>query len=89
MREIINFPIQDIKTDADAILKNQGISPCTEPPEKINALLNIATDLFYELSAPVGILSEVSISEFEVIYCEKDKTKKLHPLMRFLDKQLI
>ncbi|PIP12123.1 MAG: hypothetical protein COT45_03725 [bacterium (Candidatus Stahlbacteria) CG08_land_8_20_14_0_20_40_26] len=80
MREIINFPIQDIKTDADAILKNQGISPCTEPPEKINALLNIATDLFYELSAPVGILSEVSISEFEVIYCGEGQNEKTTPV---------
>lgn len=80
MREIIHFSIKDIKTDADAVLKNQGISPRTEPLEKINALLNIAIDLFYELSAPVGIISEISIPEFEVIYCGEGQNEKTTPV---------
>jgi len=80
MREIIHFSIKDIKPDVGAVLKKQGLSTRTEPPERINALFNTAINLFYELAVPVGIISEVSISEFELIYRGEGQNEKTTPI---------
>jgi len=80
MREIINFSVQDIKPNRDAILKNRGTPPSTESLEKVDTLLKVAMDLFYTLAVPVGIISGVSISEFEVIYCGEGQNEKTTPV---------
>lgn len=80
MREIIQFPIRDIKPDVDIILKSQGIFAPPEPPEKINALLDMSMDLFEKLSIPMGIISEISIPEFEVVYGGEGQNEKKTPV---------
>ncbi len=80
MREIIHCSIKDIKPDVDIILKSQGVFTPPEPPEKINALLDMSMDLFGKLSIPMDIISEISISEFEVVYSGEGQNEKNTPV---------
>lgn len=80
MREIIHFSTQDLKPDRNAILKNRGTSPSTESLEKVDMLLKVVMDLFYELAIPVGILSEISISEFEIVYRGEGQNERNTPV---------
>lgn len=80
MREIFEIKVNDIKLDRDAVLKTQGISTDRELSQKVGALFNRAIRLFFEFSHPKGIISEISIPEFEVVYLGEGLNEKRTPL---------
>ncbi len=80
MREIIDIPIKDIKPDRNAVLENQCIPPNKELSKKIETLLKKAMDLFLEFAHPKGLISEISLSEFEVVYSGENLNKKESPV---------
>jgi len=80
MRKIIEIPANDIKPCRDDVLKIQGFPPGNEPPEKVEALSKKATDLFVEFSQPKGIISDISIPEFAVVYHGEGLNEKRTPL---------
>jgi len=80
MREILKIPVDDIKPDRDDVLKAQGIPSGTKLPEKAEIFLYRAMDLFLELSQPVGVISEISIPEFETVYHGDGLNEKNTPL---------
>jgi hypothetical protein len=86
MREIIEISVNDVKPDRDDVLKTQGIPPGNEPSEKVEALFAKATDLFLEFSQPVGIISDISIPEFEVVYHGEGLNEKRTPLDKIYKK---
>lgn len=80
MREIIQISINDVKPHRDDILKTQGILFGNKPPEKVETLLKKTMALFHEFSHPVGIISDISIPEFEAVYNGEGSNEKSTPL---------
>jgi len=80
MREIIQISIEDVKPARDDVLKAQGVPFDNEPSEKVQTLLKRTMDLFIEFSQPVGMFSEISIPEFEIIYRGEGLNEKNTPL---------
>ncbi len=80
MREIIQISIDDVKPARDDVLKAQGIPFGNDPSEKVETLLKRTMDLFVEFSQPVGLISKVSIPEFEIIYRGEGLNEKNTPL---------
>lgn len=64
MREIIYISVEQIKPNLSGLFKTQGIPPGTKLPERIKTLFDSALEIFLKLAAPIGIMSEISISEF-------------------------
>jgi len=86
MRKIIDISIERIKPDPTAVFKNQGIPPTTLPPKQVKALYDSAEDLFLNLAAPVGVMEEISINEFEKIYQGNGMNEKETPLKHIFPK---
>jgi len=86
MREIIQISINDVKPDRDDVLKMQGIPSGKASSENIKALVNSTMELFLHSSEPVGILSEISIPEFEIIYQGEGLNEKMTPLDKIFRK---
>lgn len=82
MREIIEISIDDVRPDRDDVLKAQGIPPGRASSENITTLLRRTTELFLESCEPAGIISEISIPEFEIIYPGEGLNEKETPLDR-------
>lgn len=80
MKEIIEISVNDVKPDRDDVLKTQGIPPGNEPPEKVQKLFKRAMDLFLEFAQPMGIISNISIPEFEAVYYGEGLNEKRTPL---------
>jgi hypothetical protein len=80
MREILKIPTSDIRPDKDDVLKAQGIPSGSEPPEEVKTLFSRAVDLFLAFSQPVGVVSEISIPEFETVYHGEGLNEKETPL---------
>lgn len=80
MREILKIPASDVKPDKDDVLKAQGIPSGSEPPEEVKTLFSRAVDLFLAFSQLVGLVSEISILEFETVYHGEGLNEKETPL---------
>lgn len=80
MREIIEILVNDIEPVAGDVLESQGIPRGRKPPEEVETLLQRATDLFLEFSQPKGIISDISIPEFAVVYPGEGLNEKRAPL---------
>ncbi|TET79623.1 MAG: hypothetical protein E3J41_01355 [Candidatus Cloacimonadota bacterium] len=80
MREIIEISNGDITAEKDKVLMNQGISLKDELPEKVITLLGKAMDIFITFSHPVGIISDISISEFDTVYKGEGLNEKDTPV---------
>ena len=68
MRQIIDISLDQIKPDPTGVFQSQGIPPGTTPPEKVKELYDSAEKLFFKLASPVGIMADISIEEFAIIY---------------------
>ena len=68
IREKIDISIEQISPDMSGVLAMQGIPLGTPPPERVKALYDSAVEIFWTLAAPVGIMEDISISEFEEVY---------------------
>lgn len=68
MNRIVQFKIAEIIPEAKAVLKNQGISESATIQSRIHTLLIAAIDVFTNSAQPMGMISELSIKEFETIY---------------------
>ena len=80
MREIINFSINDIIINKDIILEQQGIPIGSEISPKINMLFENAKEIFFKLSTSIGIITDIRIDEFEIIYNGEGLNEKPNPL---------
>ena len=68
MRQLIEISTDEVRPDRHDVLRTQGILPGKDPSQRIEQLLKEATQLFAELSRPAGVLSAISVSEFEAVY---------------------
>ncbi len=80
MREIIHIPIDEIKPERDKVLATQGIAANSKIPEEVEKLLRRAIDLLLKSSEPKGVISQISASEFAVVYEGEGLNEKSTPL---------
>ncbi len=86
MGKIVDISIERIKPDSTAVFKTQGIPSGIAPTEQVKSLYNSAEELFLNLAAPIGIMVEISISEFGEIYQGKGMNEKDTPLEHIFPK---
>ncbi len=68
MRKILQFENYELSPLKEAILSNQSIPPDKQLPQKIQELLEQATDLFLETAEPRGLIADISLHDFAIIY---------------------
>ncbi len=80
MREIIQISIDAIEPDIDDVLSMQGIPSGRKPSDNTLTLFQKSMELFRTYAQPIGIISEISIPEFEVVYTGEALNEKRTPL---------
>jgi hypothetical protein len=68
LRQIIDIPVEQIKPDPNGVFQAQGIPPGTSPAERVQELYESAEERFFQLCAPMGIQSGISIEKFSRVY---------------------
>ncbi len=66
--------------DRKSVLQSQGMKDDHTVPEKINEIVDEAIDLFSSVARPVGLLSELTKSEFERIFEVEGKNEEETPV---------
>jgi hypothetical protein len=79
---IVRFDHVDIRPGDEAVLRTQGVPIEGTIPERFRALLNESLDLFDRRADPVGVVSELSIEEFGVVFRGEGKNEADNPLER-------
>lgn len=72
--------ISVIVPDRKSVLQSQGMKDDHTVPEKINEIVDEAIDLFSSVARPVGLLSELTKSEFERIFEVEGKNEEETPV---------
>ncbi|MFQ5791605.1 MAG: vitamin B12 dependent-methionine synthase activation domain-containing protein [Acidobacteriota bacterium] len=68
MRVELHLDVEDIVPGTASALRRQGIPHGTVVSHRITELSREATELFHEAASPAGILSELSVPEFDAIF---------------------
>lgn len=76
----IDISVEQIKPEAEGVLRAQGIPLGVEPPPRVQSLYDSAEELFLKLAAPVGIMAEVSQETFAEIYRGNGLNEPVTPL---------
>ena len=80
MERVILFAAEETLPDRRAVLSAQGIPAGSAVPERIEALLRNALDLFRELATPVALVEEVDQETFSRVYRGERKNEPETPL---------
>ncbi|NIN00198.1 MAG: hypothetical protein GTO24_19615 [candidate division Zixibacteria bacterium] len=86
MRTIIEIPADEVKAESEDVLRLQSIPPEKEPSEEMKMLLLKTVDLFLKFSRPKGIISDISIPEFAIVYNGEGRNEKTTPLEEVFSK---
>jgi hypothetical protein len=68
MRKILHIPITNIVPSINAVLEGQGVPRYVKPDQRMSRLAEEAMSLYQDKSIPIGVLNEISASEFEIIF---------------------
>ncbi len=80
MNRVFHFKLDDILPTREAVLRSQGISKNSVIPTRITRLLNTARDLFLAAAEPVGMVSDLSVEDFEAVFKGEAQNEKDAPL---------
>ena len=80
MTQIVEFTTSDITPDRDAVLEHQGIPVGTVVKDHIEDLYNHATELLAKTVSPIGILIEISQSDFAAVYHGEGRNEDSTPV---------
>ena len=68
MKRTIQFELEEIRADREAVLAHQGIPEHAEVPQRILALYEEAASLFADHARPRGLIAEISDEEFGEVF---------------------
>jgi hypothetical protein len=80
MRKTIRFEPDTLPINWEVILKKIGVSGNKEHTARINHIFNSAKETFFQSWKPSGIISDITIREFEPIYRGDGKNEHPAPL---------
>ncbi len=80
MREIVRISTDATEPDRRDVLRMQGIPMDKKPSENTVQLFEKAMKLYRTCTQPMGIVSEISISVFEVVYTGEALNEESTPL---------
>jgi hypothetical protein len=66
--EQIEITIDEVRPDKMSVLKLQGFKPGTKTNPRVMDILDRAQAVFEKITAPAGIIHEISSEEFETVY---------------------
>lgn len=82
MSQTIKFGLNEILPDKDSVLQHQGIPKHVDIRETTHTILSKALDLFAETAEPLGLLRELSIDEFDLVFKGERNNAEDTPLGR-------
>ncbi|MFC1484706.1 vitamin B12 dependent-methionine synthase activation domain-containing protein [Candidatus Neomarinimicrobiota bacterium] len=68
MRHLLEFNLEDILPEGEAVLQHQGMPPGKTVPGHIQAILEEAVEVFTSEARPTGILQELTVEQFDAIF---------------------
>ncbi len=77
---ILEFSSADVSPDRSAVFENIGIPHGATVPEHIEGLCDTAGEMLEETVAPVGVLADISIPDFEVVYGGEGRNEPSTPV---------
>ncbi len=86
MSTIIDIPIEQIFPEQAGVLESQGIPPGVSPSPPVKELYESAKELFINIASPVGIISDISLGNFEKIYPGNGRNAPDTPLEKIFPK---
>jgi hypothetical protein len=80
MREIVEFSVDEILPDRDAVLAAMEVAAEPEPPERISKLADDAISTFRGLSRSRGVIEAIALGEFASIHRGEGRNETRTPL---------
>ncbi len=80
MNQEITFPIHAILPRQDEVYQSQGIFDISRVHERVHDIYIHAMELFRQKAHPVGLLSELSIEEFQPVFDGEGNNAEQNPL---------
>ena len=80
MSVILEFSFREIAPQRQAVLERMGIPAGTEPPGHIGELYLAATELLADSAVPQGVLTEVTVEEFSVVFEGEGRNARRSPV---------
>jgi hypothetical protein len=68
MKEILQFEKYEISPSRAEILSNQSIPLNSQLPPKTEKLIEQATDIFLDAAEPRGLIADISLHDFAIVY---------------------
>ncbi|MFC1619622.1 vitamin B12 dependent-methionine synthase activation domain-containing protein [Candidatus Neomarinimicrobiota bacterium] len=68
MRHLLEFNLEDILPEGEAVLQHQGMPRGKTVPGHIQAILEEAVEVFTSEATPTGILQELTVEQFDAIF---------------------
>lgn len=80
MREILEYPFEDLIPDIKAILAGQGMPSEKEPDKEVLEIIEAAFGLFEDLGEPAGLIEDISKKDFDDVYHGEGLNKENDPV---------
>lgn len=68
MKKILKFPVGEVTPSEETVLKAQGLSDISRVDDRILQLTEKAVSVYEKLAEPVGILAEISQTDFKDVF---------------------
>ena len=80
MREVVRFGVEQVRPPEEGVLHAQGVPSRASLPSRVGATFDSALELFDELTAPVGLVAELTREEFQTVYEGEGRNPPVTPL---------
>jgi hypothetical protein len=80
MTDTLKFSVEETLPDLHSVLAYQGIASPVQAPARIQDMAEHAIGTLADLAAPVGIISDISVEEFSVVYDGEGHNEPITPV---------
>jgi hypothetical protein len=80
MTQTLTFAVDAVVPERTVVFEHQGIPPDRRIAEETTALHTAALDLYKECANPVGLLQEISASDFKIVYLGEGRNAPRTPV---------
>ncbi len=80
MRKIVAIPVDEVVPSTNAVLHALGVPEETDPDRRTMRLVSDGISMYREVAEPVGILMDISVGDFELVFHGEGKNDEDAPL---------